>query len=301
MFSSTERELHRLREEAVQMQVKVMDISQEKEVERIEKLSKATMTDEGHSCRYCNSSISVTDSATQVNSSLPVFERVKKVSKATMTDKGYSCRYCDSSISVTDSATQVEVQRVEKVSKTTQTYRGLPCRYCESTISVKNSATQISFSPPRPTIRDTAVSPIRPTLVILQDNSTQTSTNREKRVRFHRRTWSEGDSTFYRRKARDAFHRVKRISQELRDISLSQCDKHQQAIKLVSGGNESAAPEIKPQSTTECHCQCRVDVELSEKAVNSSKDVSEPGKCVYQQQAKTLQKKLRLLTKQVYI
>ena len=61
--------MYKLRDEAAQLQAKLMEISHRKKLGKLRTLSKGTMTDECPSCRYCQSSISVTDSATQVDCS----------------------------------------------------------------------------------------------------------------------------------------------------------------------------------------------------------------------------------------
>jgi chromosome segregation ATPase len=254
--SCSERELYRLREEAAQMQAQIMSLAHRKKLEQLQTFSRGTMTDEGASCRY-DSSI---DSATQVDLrdantrsvgvspiKLPVGERFTE---------GVSCNNDSSSISVTDSATQV---------------------VAPDTVS-------------------TGVSPIKPPPRQTRENSTQTSAPVERRIpdrqllRAHSRTRSEGDSMFYRRKAKDALRRVKKISKELLDISLPVKDTAERGTKSANPSEgEESAPEIKPQ------CRCKT----VERMVNTGKHMPGARKCAFQQQVKMLQKNIRALRQQL--
>ena len=224
MCSCAERELSRLREETVQMQTEIVSLTRRKTLKQLQALSKATMTDEATSCHY------------------------------------------ESSISVTDSATQVDLS---------------PLR--------------------RPNTRSTAVSPIKPPPVQTREASTQTSPAVERKLtdrpsRVHRRTHSEGDPLSYRRRARDALGKVKKISRELRDMSL---DGAGQGTKGTNpSGEEESSPEIRTQSIG---CQCEASMFSADQTVNSGRGLSGPQKCALEQQIKTLQKKLRTLTKQVHL
>ena len=60
-----EKECYQLREDAVRLQTKIMQLSHEAEVQKLTMLSKSTMTDEASPSRY--NPISVTESATQVD------------------------------------------------------------------------------------------------------------------------------------------------------------------------------------------------------------------------------------------
>ena len=220
MYSSTEKELFRVREDAAQMQVQIMELTHRKKLQQLQMLSKATMTDnEGSPCHY--ESILMTDSATQVDSSSL-----------------------------------------------------------------------------RPDVRDAGVSPVRSQNTQQhREVATQTSICVEDRpLRAHRRTRSEGDSLFYKKKAEDAFCRVKKISKQLQDISLSKENRdHQQHTN-------SGAPEIMEQCS---ECERRVkplpsNPNQKTNSLSSTLQVSGPHKCAFQQQVKTLQKKLRTLNRQVY-
>ena len=187
---------------------------------------------------------------------------------------------------IMDLAHRKKLQQLQMLSKATMTDEGVSCHY-NSSISVTDSATQVDSSPPRKHTRSIAVSPIKPPVRQTQEKSTQISEAVERKIpdrplRSHRRTHSEGDSLFYRRKAKDALKRVKKISKELRDISLPAGE---QGTKSGNpSGAEESAPELKK----------KVD-----QTMNSTKHMPGTQKCAFQQQVKTLQRKLRALKQQV--
>ena len=216
---STEKELFKLREDAAQMQSEIMELTHNKKLNQLQMLTKATMTDEGSSCHY------------------------------------------DSSVSVTDSSTQVDC------------------------------------SPLRPDVKDRGVSPIIPPPKMqpptqTKEASTQTTSAVKRPACSHRRTRSEGDSLFYKSKAREAFKRVKKISRQLQNIT-----QHppQDGNHDHHNGGDYSAPEMINQST-----ESRVEPLSLDVRVNSQQDTSAIiHKCTFQQQVKTLQRKLRALNKQV--
>ncbi|CAI8037337.1 hypothetical protein GBAR_LOCUS20866 [Geodia barretti] len=230
-------------------------------------------------------------------------EQLQTFSKGTMTDEGGSCRY-DSSI---DSATQVESRDANTrsvgvspiklpVGKTRERFtEGVSCNNDSSSISVTDSGTQAGA----PDTVSTGVSPIKPPPRQTRENSTQTSASAERRIperqllRSHRRTHSEGDSMFYRKRAKDALKRVNKISKELRDMSLPVKDTAERGTKSANPSEgEESAPEIKPQSIG---CRCKI----VERMVNTGKHMPGAQKCAFQQHVKTLQKHIRALRQQL--
>lgn len=193
-----------------------------------------------------------------------------------------------------DLAHRKKLEQLQMLSKATMTGEGVSGHH-NSSISVTDSATQVDSTPPRKHTRSIAVSPIKPPVRQTQEKSTQISEAVERKIpdrplRSHRRTHSEGDSLFYRRKARDALKRVKNISKELRDISLPVGE---QGTKSGNpSGAEESAPELKTQSIG---CQCK----KVDQTMNSSKHMPGAQKCAFQQQIKTLQRQLRAVKQQV--
>ena len=227
-----------------------------------------------------------------------------------MTDEGGSCRY-DSSI---DSANQADfpVQRVPDTrsigvspiktqvgNPREKCTEGPPCHYDSSSISVTDSATQADLSLLKaPDTRSIGVSPIKRPVSQTRENSTQTPAAVERKIhqRFHRRTHSEGDSLFYRKRAKDALRRVKKISRELQDsVPLPVRNTVDRGTESAnpSGGNESA-PEIKTQSIG---CRCKTVEEALCTGKHSRLGASQ--KCALQQHVKTQQKTIRALRQQV--
>ena len=186
-----------------------------------------------------------------------------------------------------------KLKQIRVLSKATMTDEGTSCHY-DSSISVTDSATQVDFSPPRREVKDAGVSPIRPAPRQTQppthtrEAGTQTLTSAppERPSRGHRRARSEGDSLFYERKAREAFRRVKKISRQLRDMA------HPQGADDTRSGGEVSAPELISQST---------EPRAETLPLNQSTNSQQPHKCSFQQQVKTLQRKLRSLNKQVCV
>ena len=149
-------------------------------------------------------------------------------------------------------------------------------------------------------MKDASVSPIRPAprqtwppthtreaATHTREAATQTlaSAPPERPSCGHRRARFEGDSLFYERKAREVFRRVKKISWQLRDMAHPQG-----ADDTRSGGGGGRAHELISQST-----EPRVETLPLNQTTNSQ----QPHKCSFQQQVKTLQRKLRSLNKQV--
>ena len=230
--SSAEKKLFKLREDAVQMQTQIMELSQKQRLQQLQMLSKATMTDEQGPCHY--DSISVTDSATQVD-----FPPLKR--------------------DVRD--TQVSPVRLQNTKRETSTQTSTPSNIVAST----------------PTVDST--------------------------VRAHRRTRSEGDSLLYRKKAKDAFARVKNISRELREMSLSQhntdTDKRTSELLAVHTGRDEDGNSQMTRQCTGCTCStCRAEpLAGNQKAEGPTQ--SHGSTTALHQQVKMLQKKLRTVNKQV--
>ena len=222
---STEKECFKLRKDAAQMQIKLMELTHKIKLQKLQMLSKATMTDEGSSC------------------------------------------HCDS-------------------------------------ISVTDSATQVNHSQLRSEVRDAQVSPIRPwgtQSSSNQEKATQTFiSGAEKILRSHRRTHSEGDSLFYKKKAKEAFSRVKKISKQLQYISFPSgiIDSSPEDSLATQSKVEKGKVEIVEQSTG---CTSKAEPLPSGQEITSHSHIPEPHKCASQQQAKLLQKKLRALSRQVYM
>ena len=210
--------------------------------------------------------------------------QLQSLTKATMTDRGNLT-----------------------VNKGTMTDEEGPCHY-ESSISVSDSATQVDCSPQRPEVKTTGVSPIKPHLTqpatTTLEASTQTSTfaalqrlegprtrtSTEAHSRSHRRTLSEGDSLFYKKKARIAFKRVRRLSRQIQNMAQSQQDRDSSGANALKEREESA-PEIVSDS----------GVNLDPKKNSQQLPVLPAHKYIFQQQVNMLQRKLRTLNKQVYM
>ena len=181
----------------------------------------------------------------------------------------------------------MKLQHIQMLSKATMTDRESPCH--QDSISVTDSATQVDYPPSRPDVRDAQVSPIKPqntppsNITDKQEKVTETSNG--KPLRSHRRTCSEGDSLFYKKKAKAAFSRVKKISKQLRDMSLPQEGIHRSLLDstAIHCGEEKGQLGILKELT------CRAE-EASEKA---------PHKCAFQQKMKALQRKVQALSRQV--
>ena len=229
--SSAEKKLFKLREDAVQMQTQIMELSQKQRLQQLQMLSKATMTDEQGPCHY--DSISVTDSATQVD-----FPPLKQ--------------------DVRD--TQVSPVQLQNTKRETSTQTPAPANTVAST----------------PTVDST--------------------------VRAHRRTRSEGDSLLYRKKAKDAFTRVKNISRELQEMSLSQhntdTDKRTSEYLAIHTGRDEDGNSQMMRQCTGCTCTCRAEPLAGNQKADGPTQ-SHGSTTALHQQVKMLQKKLRAVNKQV--
>ena len=236
--SSNEKQCYKLREDAVQMQTKIVDLTHETKLHQLKMLSKATMTDEESPCQ------------------------------------------CDSS-PMTDTATQVTVSPL---------------------IPVTDSATQVNVSPD---VRDVQVSPIKwerlSNVRGSQEKATQTFTAAlGSPFRSHRRSQSEGDSLYYRKRAKDAFSRVKTISKQLQDASLYQqkTDHSPQDSSDARGGKQNNN-EIE---TVKCGGHTSKPESIASNQRESSlphTDVHASHKSTSQQQVRTLQNKVKVLRRQV--
>lgn len=175
------------------------------------------------------------------------------------------------------------------LSKATMTDKGSPCH--QISISVTDSATQVDCSPSRPDVRDAQVSPIKPLNTpssnVRDNRENDTETSNGKHLRSHRRTCSEGDSLFYKNKAKAAFSRVKKISKQLQDMSFPQDSTHHSSTAIHSGKENCPLNTLKQSSELTC------------RAEGASEKTTAPHKCAFQQQMKPLQRKVRALSKQV--
>lgn len=181
---------------------------------------------------------------------------------------------------------KMKLQHIQMLSKATMTDKESPCH--QDSISVTDSATQVDYSPSRPDVRDAQVSPIKPQNTPpsnVRDNQEKvTEASDGKHLRSHRQTCSEGDSLFYKKKAKAAFSRVKKISKQLRDMSLPQEDIHRSSLDPTAGQEKNQLGILK-------ELPCRAE-EASEKTIA-------PHKCAFQQQMKALQRKVQALSRQV--
>lgn len=181
---------------------------------------------------------------------------------------------------------KMKLQHIQMLSKATMTDKESPCH--QDSISVTDSATQVDYSPSRPDVCDAQVSPIKPPPSNVRDNQEKvTETSDGKHLRSHRRTCSEGDSLFYKKKAKAAFSRVKKISKQLRDMSLPQEGIHHSSLEPIHSEDKCQLDTLKQSSELTCRAE-----EASEKTIV-------PHKCAFQQQMKALQRKVRALNGQV--
>ena len=177
----------------------------------------------------------------------------------------------------------------------------------QDSISVTDSATQVDLSPLRlPQVRDAQVSPFklkkRPALNSSshQEKSFNSSGVQAQTKWCHRRTRSEGDSLFYKKKAEDAFKRVRKISKQLREISLSR-EAVGHSLPESSASEDDREDKAPPEAMKQ-HC----GVASRTETVTSSSRRRDHGssgrhKCAWQEKVKALQMKLRTLSKQVCI
>lgn len=195
-----------------------------------------------------------------------------------------------------------KLQQLQVFSKATMTDKVSSCHY--ESISVTDSATQVDHSPLRPDVRDAQVSPIKPhnsqpSTGSGQETATEPFTSaRERPLMSHRRTRSEGDSLFYKKKAKDAYGKVKRISKQLQDITLPQQNIEPSPPDTLAthSGEENHRFETMKQHGG--FTSREEPLTLSQRT-NSHPSTARPHKCTFQQQVKTLQKKLRALNGQV--
>ena len=203
---------------------------------------------------------------------------------------------------------ETKLQKLEMLSKSTMTDGGSPSHY--ESISVTDSATQVDLILTRPRLKDAQVSPFQSphsppnSTGIGRTESTRAPGKRKmKAERSHRRTQSEGDALFYKKRASDAFRRVKKVSKELQQLS-----KVRQPVELnlsESFTTEDEEDRMSLQTQTQCDesaanaepYSTKPELkERSQKALGSG-----PHKCTWHQQVKALQKKLRSANKQVLV
>ena len=221
-----------------------------------------------------------------------------------------------------------EVKRLEKLTKSTMTEYD-PYTLTDS-ISVTDSAVQVEMDTlqmKEPVLKDAQSSPHcpwRPQLELSSIHSTELATDRQS---CHHRTYSDGEILVHKVRAKHALEKMYDLSRTLQNKtqSSSQHQEHHASIEPSAAAGTDLSPEmshsVKPgevNDDTNClpvKIQPVADqavginnaqhkpvkpVELSvKKAVGSSS--TGPHKCVWQQQVKSLQQRLRTLTKQVRV